>query len=173
MSSELKVIPDKFRDVVCLRENVETHFEKLPRLRRRAIWAGISSLLKQGLFAAKMKLKPHFHMPVDDGVYIFGAINHGNCVTVIGISSQKLTLYSVLDKLRLLRRAGQPEFCTILDEKIGKSTPGRIKVVVAEYQFIVWAAFVGMKEAAKQYLMELLPEKMMPVWQQDRALLRA
>lgn len=170
MCRELKVIPDKFRDVVGLRENVEAHLEKLPRPRRRAIWSGISNLLKHGVFSAKMKLTPHIQMSVDDGVHQYGAINHGGCVAIVGISGRKLTLYSVIDKLRLLKRAGELDYCAILDEKIGNLTAGRIRVIIAEYQFIVWAAFVGMKTRVSQFLMELLPEKIKPVWQQERAL---
>jgi hypothetical protein len=170
MCRELKVLPDRFRDVIGLRDNVEKHLEKLPRPRRRAIWSGISNLLKHGIFSAKFRLNPYIQMSVDDGVHQFGAIHHGGCVSVIGISKQKLTVYAIIDKLRLLKRAGQKGFCTVLDQKVGNTISGRIRVVIVEHRFIAWSADVDLRLRISQFLMELFPGGAKPIWQEEKPL---
>jgi hypothetical protein len=173
MCRDLKVIPDDFREVVGLRENVEAQLKKLPLSRRRAIWTGIDSIVRNSIFSAKSKLNPFVQITVDDCAYQFGAIHQGSCVTVVGIAERKLTIYSVIDKLRLLKRAGEPEYCYILDETVGKTASGRMRVVIAHYQFVLWAAFEGIKARSEPVVLDLLPEKITPFGQQERVLYTA
>jgi|SRR5580658_13980 hypothetical protein len=171
MSSGMKVIPDKFREVVGLRSNVDVHLTRICRSRRRAVWSGVAHLLKRGLFGAKAMLSPHVHLSVGGSVHVFGALNLGGCVTVVGISHRKLILYSVIDRIRLLRRAGEANYCTILDEEFqSPSEQARVRVWVLEYKYMIWSAwryFVqGVKERWGQFL-EFLPGAFDSPWPHD------
>lgn len=170
MCNRLKIVPAKFRDIVGLRSTVDQHFIGIRRSQRRAIWSAIGSLLKHGVFAAKRLLFPHMQLSTPHRVHSFGALNQGGCVTVVGYVDRKLTIYAIINKARLLKRAGESRVCTIIDEFVDPHRTSRVRVLVAEYKYIVWSIWThisgGMKQRRAQ-LLEMLPEREVSVWQQD------